>query len=494
MNSRIAALLFAFIIFLPSCGHNPGSLQGPAADTSVNLEYSYGAAIIHMEIARTATGEGEEETPPVVSYDAHYTVRRADGSRLAWDVVLDNLRLFGESKGKAYPFYSVSFTSDAKGRNIADMVEHDVAFEDVLHLGGAVLKGLALPLGKTAVGERAMPVQVAALRSGEMELIFPEPNPAYVYDGMKVVDGHECLSFSYKGDVTVRQGGVDTPGTLSLTAVRNRGMLPVAETGALAAQNGGQYNCLKLLGKYKCDSVLMVKKVSRSTKGTLLDALRDAPLQTVTEPVGFHYAPAFTKFSASVGVRIAEEGNRAAGVPVMLHLLWVKTAGGADDLEWALGTTGRKVTGKALHLPAGMDFADSDLEDKDFEAFVNGIAVGGIRNNFVVPEGVHRSGDVCMPVGFLLEGSPDGAGLSADNGYVFLGVKKAGDRRAAVFKADIDRFTVKDKNTGKEYAGKLSDTRYYDLETMMPLGSEGRIRLDLGGSVANIRFDFVGYR
>jgi hypothetical protein len=491
MDSRIVALLFLFLSLLPSCGHNPGNLQGPAADASVNLEYSYGAAIIHMEITGTATGEGEEESPPVVSYDAHYTVRRADGWRLAWDIVLDNLRLFGESKGKAYPFYSVSFTSDAKGRNIADMVEHDVAFEDVLHLGDAVLKGLALPLGKTAVGERAMPVQVAALRSGEMELIFPEPNPAYVYDGMKMVDGHERLLFSYKGGVTVRQGAVDTPGVLSLTTVRNRGMLPVAETGALAARNGGQDNSLKLLGK----SQPVPRVIAwRSKKAMPLDTLRDAPLQALTEPVEFRYIPVFTRFSSSVGVRIAEEGNRAAGVPVMLHLLWVKTAGGADDLEWALGTTGRKVTGKALHLSAGTDIPGSALEDKDFEAFVNGIAVGGIRNNFVVPEGVHQSGDVCMPVGFLLEGSPDGTGLSADNGYVFLGVKKAGDRRAAVFKADIDRFTVKDKTTGKEYTGKLSDTRYYDLETMMPLGSEGRIRLNRGESVVNIRVRFTGHR
>jgi len=489
MNSRTVWLLFAFILFLPSCGHNLGDPHVSAADAPVNLRYSYGAMIIHMEIARTATGE--EESPSLVSYDAHYTVQRADGWRLAWDIVLDNLWLFGESKG-ASPFYSVSFTSDAKGRDVADMVEHDVAFDDVLHLGDAVLKGLALPLGKTTVGERAMPVQVAALRSGEMELILLEPNPAYVYDGMKVMDGHKCHSFSYKGDVIVRRDGVDIPGVLSLTAVRNRDMLPVAEAGALVPQNDAQDNLLKLLGKAKRTPNIRVAAKSKGAK--LLDALRDAPLQAVAEPIEFRYSPAFSGLASTSGVRIAEKGSRAAGVPVMLHLLTVKTAGSADGLEWTLGATARKTTGKALKMSVGLDIPGSGLEDKDFEAFVDGLALGGIRNNFVVPEGVHQTGDVCMPVGFLLDNAPAGTGLTADNGYVFLGVKKVGDRRVAVLKADIDHFAVKDKTSGREYAGKLSDTRYYDLKTMMPLGAEGRIRLDRGESVVNIRFGFAGYR
>jgi hypothetical protein len=486
MYHRLTILLFACLLFLPSCQHNIGDMFSSKADGPVDLHYGPGSVDLHTaaNVIMEVNGKKGQELP-VLSFDAHYVVKRS-GSRLAWTVVLDNRKSM-TSPPSPEPFYSVSFTTDAKGRNMADKVRHEVPGKDDQDLGETVLSDIALPLEKVSVGDPSIPLSTKMLKSKDVEIVIPEPTPAYIFDGVKEINDKECYAFSYESKVTVRQNGEEYPGSLRISTVFSKQMLPVSEANELT-MNGPMENMVtKLAGSTR--EITAKEKAAAEAKGMhdLRAALKSAPLQLVTEPMTFRYVPASVRLKAEATLFVGEKG-KTVNLPFMEFVMHIDTAEEAKRMDWNVEMYDLKLLGKPMNLPKALGFAfNTDEQGRDIRDFQDNtgtqvLTVADIQSDFIIPEGAYKSGDVCMPVKMKGKSANLQYDFPEGEGFVFQGVKQVGSMRVGVFKADIDHFTAKTKKSDTVRHGSLSIVRYYDLATMMPLWYDGKVVMDMESS------------
>ncbi|WP_207260859.1 hypothetical protein [Desulfovibrio sp. Huiquan2017] len=491
MYARLSVLFFVCLLFLPSCQHSLGGPDGPDANGLTEFRYGTGSTHTRTEVGMIMVGKGKVgKMVPMMAYDARYSTKEA-GERVAWDVTLENMRSFGVAKGTK-PFYAVSFTTDARGEDMADKVVHETPVVDEWGLGEKSLLELGLPSGTFAIGAPSIPLPLEALQSKDMQIVFPEPSPAYVYQGVKEINGRECYVFAYDSKLTVKWQGADQPGAISISAAFTKQMLPVQSTTTLT-----------ISGIIKDIGTLIVCEMREITEAdakpdlppeaqaddSLQSALERAPLQPVAEPVAFRYAPASAEYRSGALLQVAKKGKPALKIPLLESSLGVETAMDAERMAWRLRMADAKVMGQPLALPEPLDITfTSDRHGRDIREFkdnmdMNILSADDVQNDFVIPEGAYRSGDVCMPVRLQKKDSEFTFRFPEEQGFVFRGMKEVGSLRVVMLTADIDSFVAKNKNTGLESQGRLSLVRYYDLATMLPLWFDGVVSIDLGDSV-----------
>ncbi|MEZ7195839.1 hypothetical protein [Pseudodesulfovibrio karagichevae] len=457
------------------------------ADGPVDLHYGPGTVDLHTatNVILEVNGKKGQELP-VLSFDIHYVIKRS-GSRLAWTMVLDNRKSLTASP-RPEPFYSVSFTTDAKGRNMADKVRHEVPGKDDQDLGEAVLSDIALPLEKVAVGDPSILLSANMLKSKDVEIILPESSPAYIYDGVKEINGRECYTFSYESKATVRQNGEEYPGSMRISTVFSKQMLPVSGANELT-MNGPMENMVtKLVGSAREITAQDKAAAEEKSMSDLRTALKRAPLQQVTEPMAFRYVPASVRLKAESTLLVGKKGETGVNLPFLAYVMRIDTAEEAERMAWDVDVSALKLLGKPVKLKHALGFAFStDEQGRDIRDFRDNtdlkvLTVADIQSDFIIPEGAYKSGDVCMPV--KMKGKSGGTqyDFPEGQGFVFEGVKQVGSMRVGVFKADIDHFTARTVKTGAVRHGSLYIVRYYDLATMMPLWYDGRVVLDMENS------------
>jgi hypothetical protein len=323
-----------------------------------------------------------------------------------------------------------------------------------------------------------------------MPLILPEQPPAYIFDGVKEIDGRECYAFSYESELTVRQDGGEYPGSMRLSTVYSKQMLPVSETSELT-MNGPMENMVtKLVGTARVVTPEEAAEEQAKSKNDLRTALENAPLQRVAEPMTFRYVPASVRLKAASTFTPTEKGEAAIKLPFMEFTMKIDTATQAQRLGWNVAMSDFKVLGQPLDMSEAIEFTfNTDAHGHDVRGFQDNtetgvLSVADIESDFMIPEGAYKSGDVCMPmkikgkVANLLYDFPEGAG------FVFQGVKEVNSMRVGVFTADIDHFTAKAEGTEVVHDGSVTMVRYYDLATMMPLWYDGKVVLEMAkGSV-----------
>ncbi|XXJ18374.1 hypothetical protein ACR42D_02205 [Desulfovibrio caledoniensis] len=487
MYNRLTVLVFACFLFLPSCQHNLGDTSAPQADGPVDLHYGPGTMNLRTAINVTVGMNGAEgQEIPVISFDGHYTIKRS-GSRLAWSIVLDNQQTLGAPPAPA-PFYSVSFTTDAKGRNMADKVVHEVPGKDEMGLGETVLLGIELPLEKIVKGQPSIAVPVEALQGKELQLILPEQSPAYIFDGVKEIDGRECYAFSYESELTVRQDGGEYPGSMRLSTVYSKQMLPVSETSELT-MNGPMENMVtKLVGTARVVTPEEAAAEQAKALDDLRTALKNAPLQQVTEPMTFRYVPSSVRLKAVATLSAGKKGKTGVKLPFLEFIMRIDTADQGQRMAWNVEMSDLKLLGKPLELPEALGFAfTTDEHGRDIRDFQDNtgadiLTVADMQSDFIIPEGAYKSGDVCMPVRMKGKNTNMRYDFPEGQGFVFQGVKQLDSMRVGMFTADIDHFTGTVKGAKGEDVvrhGSLTMVRYYDLETMMPLWFDGKVVLDM---------------
>ena len=492
MNSRLAAFLFVCLLFLPSCQHNPGDSFASKADAPMDLHYGPGTANLHVATTMTVAMNGKKgQEVPVISFDAHYVVKKI-GSRLSWNLVLDNRQSPGSSPAPE-PFYSVSFTTDTKGRNMADKVVHEVPGKNELGLGEHLFDDIELPEGKVVAGDPSILFPVKAYQSENMQVVFSESSPAYyIYDGMKEIDDRECHVFSYEGQLTIRQNGVESPGVVRNSNVFNKQMLPVSQKSELI-MNGSMKNMTTIV---TCtvreltaqDATAPALSAEAKAMRDLRGALEKAPLQLITEPMTFRYAPASARFKAEMTLEAKEKGKLSVKLPLLGGSMKIDTAAQAQRMAWNVDSSDLEFMGQPLDLSeAGGCTFTTDAHGRDIRDFQDNsktgvLSVEDIQSDFIIPEGAYKSGDVCMPV--KMNGNEINLQyvFSKGEGFVFQGVKQVDSMRVGVFTADIDHFTATIEKSSAEYHGSLSMVRYYDLATMLPLWFDATVIIDLGKS------------
>ncbi|OIQ50388.1 hypothetical protein BerOc1_02319 [Pseudodesulfovibrio hydrargyri] len=487
MYKRLIVLLFACFLFLPSCQHNLGDTSAPKADGPVDLRYGPGSFDLRSTVNVTVGMKGMDGTEiPVMVFDSHYVIKKV-GSRLAWNVVLDNQNSGGSLNPE--PFYSVSFTTDVKGRNMADKVVHEVPGKDELGLGETILDGLELPLEKVAVGDPSIALPVKAFQSKDTQILFPEPSPKYVFDGVKEVGGKECYAFSYESELTVRQYGKEYPGSMHVSTTCTKEMLPVSADSELTMNGPMKDMVTVIVGKVR---ELTAQDMATSTAAQEAKAMHDlrtaldkAPLQLVTEPMTFHYVPASVRLKAEATLTPAEKGEPAVKLPFMEFVMKIDTAAQSPRLAWNVAMSDFKVLGQPLEMPEAIGFAfTTDASGRDIQGFQDNtgtgvLSVADIESDFIIPEGAYRSGDVCMPVKIKGKAANLQYDFPEGEGFVFQGVKTVDSMKVGVFTADIAHFTANAKGAEVVHHGSLSMVRYYDLATMMPLWYDGKVVMEM---------------
>lgn len=214
--------------------------------------------------------------------------------------------------------------------------------------------------------------------------------------------------------------------------------------------------------------------------------LRKAPLQRVVEPVAFRYTPGSARFKTNVVIKQGKKPEALVGIPFLGYSYQLETTGAGDRLAWYVGMSDLVMMGQPLELSETANITyTTDSCGKEIADFKDNSGLGiltadDIRNDFVIPEGAFKSGDVCMPVRMGKQDSAFEYDFPEGSGYVFQGVKEVGSMRVAVLTADIDSLVTRNKKTGKVLQGRLSIVRHYDLDTMLPLWFDGTVELDLG--------------
>jgi hypothetical protein len=217
----------------------------------------------------------------------------------------------------------------------------------------------------------------------------------------------------------------------------------------------------------------------------LRDALVNAPLQKVTEPMTFHYEPASVRVKAHATLATAKERKPGLKLPFLEFIMNIDTVEKGERMAWNVAMTDMKVVGQPLNLsePIGYAFTTDEhgLDIRDFQdnTKMGILSVADIESDFIIPEGAYKSGDVCMPVKMKNTTANLQYDFPEGTGFVFQGLKQVGSMRVAMFTAQIDHFTAGTKDKELVRHGTLSMVRYYDLANMMPLLYDGTVVLDM---------------
>lgn len=490
MNRQLSLLLLICVLVLPSCKHNLGNLFGPKSDPTTEFNYGAGSRVIQVKMNMTLIPKGQTEGQkvPVSSFNVAYSTKKV-GSRIAWDVVLDNLNLFGVAQDPS-PFYSVTFTSNSKGQDRADMVKRETKVADTLNMGKAFLSGINLPDGGYLPGDLSILVPVEAMKSEGVEIVFPEEFPKYVFNGTTDVDGKECYSFSFKSDVTVKQNGIEMPSVISVSAAHTKNMLPVYERSEIIMNDPATNMTIKLEGT--AEEIVVDPKAALANQPAtdsvddLKAKLEAAPIIPVSEPIAFRYEAAACQLKTRTVLKTGKKKGALIPIPMLDCQVSVAVSDSAERIAWDVDMSELSFMGEDLSSAGDVSFAfTTNRQGDDIQGFTDKSSLGilsvkDIQNDYTLPKGMYKSGDVCMP---LRMGEIDSSleyVFPDDSGFVFQGMKEVDSLKVAVLTANVEKFTIRHKKTGAESAGQLKVVRYYDYETMLPLWYNGTVEMEDG--------------
>ncbi|MEF2230069.1 MAG: hypothetical protein V3571_04005 [Pseudodesulfovibrio sp.] len=478
MRNRTTLLLLACLLMLPSCKHTVG---GPgASDPNAPVEFRYGPGTrnLHGEgtLVMMRDGKSIGKGMSILSNDLQYVVKKK-GNRLVWHVTALTWEEFGQPKATG-PYYDITFTSDAKGRDKSDLKIHAVRNEDARQCIATTMAEIGLADGSFKPGEAAIPVPVEALKASGIEMRFEAPDPRYVYDGIKMVDGEECYAFSFSSDsMTIIQQGKETKGSMTVSTVMSKNMLPVHEEVVLIIDGPIKGMSSKLTA---------VNTRTKAPAGNKTEALRTklqaAPVIAVNDPIEFKYTPSRGRYAADVQIKLSDGLGKILYLPFRSYDLEVRIEAAGERLAWSLFLDNYKLLGTALKDATSRYAYSSDEHGGDMADFT---AAGGtailkeadIRTDFLLPAGTYRTGDVVMPVDLGKQTLNNVFFFPLGSGYVLKGIQTIDSMNVLVLEADIPEFSSQHRKTGEEATGSLKVIRRYDLATMLPLWFEGRIEL-----------------
>ena len=492
MLTRTTLLLVICLLILPACKYNFAGQD--ASDPNAPVEFSYGPGTRYVHGAGTmALMQGDKqigEEMALLSNDLRYVVK-AKGDRLVWNVTAINWEEFGQPKATG-PYFDITFTSDAKGHNRADLEIHAVRNDYARRCIASTMEELGLADGPIKPGEKAFPFPVKALNNDDIQVRLNIPDPRFVYDGIKEVDGEECYAFSFSADsVTIKQQGKETKGSMAVSLLTSKNMLPVREKLVMFME-GPMKN---LTSKMTVLSTRAEPPAENKTEA-LLAKLEAAPIMPVTDPIEFKYSPSRGLYKSDLKLKAGKDFARIKYLPLMNYELGVRIEAAGDRLNWNMSMADIKVMGFSLgQVTAGYSYTSDDHGGSmaDFKATSGPglLTEADIQKDFCLPDGAYRTGDVVMPVDLGTQSRNNDFFLPDGSGYVFKGIQNVDSMQVAVFEADIPGFTARDKKTGKDSKGTLKIVRRYDLATMLPLWFEGHIEIMADGKDPVVTdFDF----
>uniref|UniRef100_UPI00255ADB06 hypothetical protein n=1 Tax=Pseudodesulfovibrio pelocollis TaxID=3051432 RepID=UPI00255ADB06 len=484
MTTRFPLLLLLCLLLLSACKHPFGTFHSPRAADAVEFKYAPGSRAVRAEFNMFISMNGQEAAMaiPPISYEVEYTVE-PHGDRLAWDVVLRELSVFGAPPDPG-PFYSVTFTSDSWGNNKADIVIRETEVEDVIGVGAAILEDIGLPEGFFRVGDASVPINMGTMQGDkDTVLSFHDPAPAYVFTGTTTVDGLECYTFSFEDDkASLVMGGTSMPATTTATATLSKDMFPVSWDVSLGATDptSGMITTYDL-------RIRMITKDAPDETGEaasvpLQTLLAQAPVEPFEGPLEFKYSPGSATYETQFGFQA--EG---VFVPVIGLEMAVSTSTAEENLAWDVSMSNVAVLGNRIDMhSSGFAYTTDNRGNLLSEISAYNptrevpTKVQHVIRDFMLPTGSYRCGDVVMPLSspnmekiYTTLDIPDGVG------YVLEGIQRLGDRNAIVLSVDTGVLHQKNPVPGLDRTASIKAFRHYDADTFLPLWFDTHIKLSI---------------
>lgn len=478
MLKRTTILIALCLLLLPSCKYNMKDLFASDPNAPVEFSYAPGTRYLHSKGTATIMQNGKVVGGEITMLTCDYTyVIKNMGGRLAWDITVDNWELMGQPKLDG-PVFSISFTSDKLGNDKADLVVHESQTENAENAIKTAMAEIGLSQGSFKPGEPSIPFPAAAFKDGDVVVEFGEAYPKYIYDGIKMIDGEDCYSFSYHAQsVEILQNGQKSDGSMTVNLVTDRNMLTVREEVVLTMEGPLENMTSKLH-----TLTTRAEPPTGSQHDDLRARLKAAPIMPVSEPMDFRYVPSQGRYQAKVTLQTGKASDNLNRLPFLNYDMAIRTESAKDRLGWDITMESLSVMGVSLdevspHLSFTTDEHGEEISDFKETAGPEILTEDDIRKDFVIPSGVYRSGDVVMPVNLGNEVLNNDFIFPEGSGYVFKGMQHVDNLNVVVLEAEIDHFTARNKKTGMESSGYLKITRRYDQVTMLPLWFQGHTEI-----------------
>ena len=238
MFKRILLLLTLCALLLPACVKYSDTAMDTPNPNAMDFKYDTGKRTVRFVTTMLVQMGGAPVGPEreAAAFDISYEAKRK-GERIDWHVTMSDLAVMGKNTSDD-AFYSVTFNSDLKGHDRQNWTELETPAKDTLGLSKAILVSISLPDGIFRIGDPSLPLFNEPPSSETLTVTLPEPDPKYIYEGVKEIDGQSYYSFYQKVEgVAFDMAGQKFTGSIMCSALSTSSMLPFRETAIFDMHN-----------------------------------------------------------------------------------------------------------------------------------------------------------------------------------------------------------------------------------------------------------------